>query len=98
MPCRCNWIFKPRQKNYMKKEKIILLYILAATLAVTGAGCKKWLDVRPKTQVETPQLFSSEKGFQDAMYGVYTRMANANLYGDQLTMSFPDVLAQRYDC
>ena len=79
----------------MKKEKIILLYLLVA--AVTATSCKKWLDVRPKTQVETPQLFTSEKGFQDAMYGVYTQMADSNQYGDKLTMSFIDVLAQRYD-
>lgn len=80
----------------MKKEKLILIYIVVT--ALLGAGCNKWLDVRPKTQVEANQLFTSEKGFEDAMYGVYTIMAGSSLYGDQLTMSFLDVLAQRYDC
>lgn len=78
----------------MKKEIIGLLLL---TLVVFP-GCKKWLDAKPRTIVEESQLLTSENGFQDAMYGVYTEMANKFLYGDQLTMSFMDVLAQNYDC
>ncbi len=78
----------------MKKEIIGLLLL---TL-VFASGCKKWLDVKPRTIVEQSQLLNSEKGFEDAMYGVYTVMSNSSLYGDQLTMSFLDVLAQQYDC
>lgn len=63
-----------------------------------AAGCNKWLDVQPKTQIESEKLFTSQKGFEDAMYGAYTLMASPALYGDQLTMSFMDVLAQRYNC
>lgn len=77
----------------MKKELISLLLIL-----ILAPGCKKWLDVKPRTIVEQSRLFSSEKGFEDAMYGIYTVMSNASLYGDQLTMSFLDVLAQQYNC
>jgi len=78
----------------MKKEIIGLLLL---TLVV-APGCKKWLDVKPRTIVEQSQLLTSEIGFEDAMYGAYTVMSNASLYGDQLTMSFLDVLAQQYDC
>ena len=74
-------------------KKNIFLLIVSAVLA---SGCNKWLDVKPKTQVEESQLLSSESGFEDAMYGVYSTMANGSLYGDKLTMSFVDVLAQRY--
>jgi hypothetical protein len=80
--------------NGMKKE---IIAILLLTLIV-APGCKKWLDVKPRTIVEQSQLFTSEKGFEDAMYGAYTIMSNASLYGDQLTMSFLDVLAQQYSC
>ena len=78
----------------MKKEIIAFLLL---TLICTS-GCKKWLDAKPKTVVEQSQLFTSEQGFEDAMYGVYTLMSNSSLYGDQLTMSFMDVLAQNYSC
>lgn len=76
--------------------KNILLFIIITSLALSG--CSKWLDVKPKTLVEPDQLFASERGFEDAMYGVYTLLGSASLYGDQLSMSFLDVLAQRYNC
>jgi len=78
----------------MRKEIIAFLLL---TLIFTS-GCKKWLDAKPNTVIEQSQLFTSEQGFEDAMYGVYTTMSNASLYGDQLTMSFMDVLAQNYSC
>lgn len=74
--------------------KIIIVLFAVLTVA---SGCKKWLDAKPRTVVEAGQLFRTEKGFQDAMYGVYTTMANQTLYGEQLTMSFLDVLAQQYN-
>lgn len=75
------------------KNKLIILVIPAILLA----GCHKWLDVKPKTQVVQSQMLSSESGYEDAMYGVYSTMAYPSLYGDQLTMGFVDVLAQRYN-
>lgn len=78
----------------MRKEIIGLLLL---TLVV-ATGCKKWLDVKPRTTVEQSELLATENGFEDAMYGVYTVMSGASLYGDQLTMSFLDVLAQQYNC
>jgi len=79
----------------MKKERIALIII---GIVFMTSSCKKWLDVHPKTQIEQDQLFTTEVGFQDALYGVYTVMAGDSLYGDQLTMSFLDVLAQQYSC
>lgn len=74
-------------------KRSILLLILPALLL---ASCSKWLDVKPKTQIVGSELLSTEGGFQDALYGVYATMASRSLYGDQLTMGFLDVLAQRY--
>jgi hypothetical protein len=76
----------------MKRITIILSFLALLALA----SCSKWLDVKPQTQVQTTQLFSNQQGYEDAMYGVYTTAAFPSLYGDQLTMSFLDVLAQRY--
>lgn len=75
--------------------KLLLIFISLLTIAT---GCNKWLDVKPKTLVEAEQLFKSEKGFEDAMYGVYATLGQTPLYGEQLTMSFLDVLAQQYNC
>lgn len=59
-------------------------------------SCKKYLDVQPKSRIKASKLLSTQTGFSDALTGVYTAMSQRNLYGDKLTMSFLDVLAQRY--
>ena len=69
------------------------------------ASCKKYLDVKPKSQVDETQLFSSAQGFREALNGVYTLCASTDLYGGNLTFgSYSvhsttgglDVLAQNY--
>lgn len=79
----------------MKKTHYLIIFLGILFIA---SGCNKWLDARPETLVAPDKLFSTEKGYEDAMYGVYTTMAGFSLYGDQLTMSFLDVLAQQYNC
>nr|WP_121269246.1 RagB/SusD family nutrient uptake outer membrane protein [Pedobacter schmidteae] len=76
----------------MTKKYILLLLVLISG----NFSCKKFLDVKPKSQIREEQLFEKEKGFLDALSGIYTLMARRDLYGDNLTMSFLDLLAQRY--
>lgn len=76
----------------MKKQYILLFLLIIGCCY----SCKKYLDVRPKSQIKEDLIFEKEKGFVDALSGVYTLMARRDLYGDNLTMSFLDVLAQRY--
>lgn len=75
--------------------KKILFFLLI--IAVTMPACKKWLDVKSKTDVVETDMFSDEQGFMDAMAGVYYTMTDGNLYGNELTMGLMDVLAHRYD-
>ncbi len=75
----------------MKRYILLCCCFLSLLLA-----CKKYLDVKPKSQIRENLLLENEKGFMDALAGVYTLMARKDLYGDELTMSFLDVLAQRY--
>lgn len=59
-------------------------------------SCKKFLDVKPETQVDRDVLFASEQGFKEALNGIYTSCAGGSLYGGQLTFNMLDVLAQNY--
>jgi len=72
------------------------IYIFLLLIAGCCISCKKFLDVKPKSQIKEELLFEKERGFIDALSGIYTLMARRDLYGDKLTMSFLDVLAQRY--
>lgn len=74
----------------MKKYCFLLIGLLALT------SCKKWLDITPQTDVSKDDLFKTEEGFEEALNGVYTRCAESDLYGYELTMGLPEVLAQNY--
>lgn len=75
-------------KNYYK---ILLLLTL-----ITLSSCKKWLDVKPKTQIESSSNFVDEQGFKDALTGVYLNMAKTDLYGKELSYGFIEVLGKNY--
>lgn len=72
--------------------KYLLLLLLPAF-----AGCKKWLDVTPQTQVKEEEQFSTQQGFTDALFGIYTKAASQQLYGNNLSFGMLDVLAQYYE-
>ena len=73
-------------------QKYILLIITILSLS----SCKKWLDVKPESQVSEEELFKTEAGFQESLNGVYNRCIQQDLYGGELTFGFPEVLAQNY--
>lgn len=77
--------------------KKIVLIIAIGTLAQLFMACNDWLDVNPKSQVKNDILFENENGFKTALMGIYTGMAEPGLYGEKLTMSFLDVMAQYYN-
>lgn len=71
-------------------------YIVLFTTLLALASCKKWLDVKPESEVSKDDLFNTEEGFQESLNGVYSYCTDATLYGLELTVGFPDVLAQNY--
>lgn len=76
-------------------KKTILYSIISVTLLLSS--CSSWLDVTSKTNVVEHEMFSDERGFMEALAGVYYLMSEPALYGDKLTMGLVDVLAHRYN-
>lgn len=62
-----------------------------STLLLTACG--DWLTVSPKTEKPTKDLFTTESGFKDALIGVYIELINDNSYGEAMTMSKVEYLA-----
>ncbi|MBE9599265.1 RagB/SusD family nutrient uptake outer membrane protein [Pedobacter sp. MC2016-24] len=72
------------------------LYILLICLLASGfSSCKKWLDVKPGTQVLQDEMFSTEAGFNQALLGSYLQMGTG-LYADNLTMTTISAMGQNY--
>lgn len=66
-------------------------------MGIALSACTDWIDVSPKTNVKTDELFTSEDGFKSALTGIYGRMTNMETYGANLTFTFLEQLVQRYD-
>jgi len=76
----------------MNRITLSLLIILLAGFT----SCNKWLDIQPETEVDRDVLLSTAEGFEEALLGVYSRGTEDNLYGKELTIGTPEVLAQHY--
>jgi len=77
----------------MKKIYPILFSCLSLLLL---SSCENWLEVSPASEVEADELFATQNGYNDALVGVYLAMNQKELYGDYLTLSQLDVMAQQY--
>ncbi len=66
-------------------------------LTAFGSGCTKWLDVQPKDKFTEEQVFADMTSAATALNGIYLHLASAPLYGNYLTLSTIEILAQRYN-
>ena len=58
------------------------------------SSCNDWLDLKPNSQTETDEMFTSYEGFKSALTGCYIKMRDRRLYGEYLTMSHLESLAR----
>ncbi|MFY0254637.1 RagB/SusD family nutrient uptake outer membrane protein [Chitinophaga sp. 30R24] len=71
-------------------------YLVLISLLALVTSCKKWLDIKPISEVSGDELFETEDGFKDAINGLYSLSIEEDLYGRELMGGLPDVLAQNY--
>ena len=76
-------------------KKTIILFLVAVTMAIP-IGCADWLNVTPRSEKESEDLFSSEDGYRTALAGVYMLMRQSNLYGYSTTMFIPEYMARNW--
>lgn len=73
-------------------KKYLVLILLLPLLS-----CDKWLDVRPNDRISEGATFSSRRGFEMAVNGVYLDLNKSGLYGKALSYELIEILAQRYN-
>lgn len=79
------------------KRVIVLSYTFVLLLSgIVLTACNDWLNVRPQDKMTEKQLYQSPKGYQSALNGLYLKMADKSLYGENLSCGFMDVLGQLY--
>ncbi|UYQ92660.1 RagB/SusD family nutrient uptake outer membrane protein [Chitinophaga horti] len=65
-------------------------------LALLLGSCKKWIDVQPSDRLAEDKLFSTREGYLTSLNGVYAELTSPTIYGEQMTTSVVDVMAQYY--
>lgn len=78
-------------------KKRIIYFFVATAFVINIVSCNKWLDVKPRAQIDREEEFSSELGFMDALTGCYIKMKSRHLYGTKLTMTTIEYLAQNWE-
>ena len=76
----------------MKKLSILTLLLAIFSLS----ACNDWLDVRPDTEQRDEDQFSTEQGFYDAIVGAYMEMSSQDIYGERMTMTNIESLANQW--
>ncbi|MBV7529647.1 RagB/SusD family nutrient uptake outer membrane protein [Chitinophaga sp. sic0106] len=76
-------------------KRLTITTILFGALAFSS--CNKYLDVTPRAQTTKDQIFSTEKGFRDALTGAYIQMKSNNTYGGGLMWSTIEYMARNWD-
>ena len=76
--------------------KIRLYMLLLFPVIFLCSACEEWLDVKPKSQIESAVLFEAEAGFKDALAGIYMKMTEPAMYGREMTFGVVDVLGAAY--
>ncbi len=61
-------------------------------------ACQDFLDITPEGQVKQSELLSTTSGIEDALYGVYSQLRLEALYGQEMSFSALDIMAQYLDC
>lgn len=71
--------------------------MLIFTAGVLLSSCTNWLDLKPFDQTLDEELYSTERGTNMALNGLYISMADASLYGKNLSYYSIELLGQRYN-
>ena len=70
-----------------------ILYILSFTLL--SASCN-WLKITPENTIDEDDLFTTGYGCRNALNGIYLKIGDAALYGENLSWGFLSAVAQEY--
>lgn len=83
-----------RKINFYKSA--VSICIIAVLWTILGTSCKKFLQVQPRDYIFEEEAFSSVKGTESALNGIYQLLADSLLYGNMLTLNATEQMAQYY--
>lgn len=80
------------------KKYLFHIALPALALSLLTTSCNDWLDVRGENIQKEQDQYDTYKGFRDALVGCYMTMGDENIYGEKLTMTDIENLADNWYC
>lgn len=62
-------------------------------VALIAASCSKFLDVNPKGEVFDADMFTTQEGYEDALYGIYAELGTVQYLYSDFMYWLPEVLS-----
>lgn len=71
---------------------------MAVGITIAATSCEGFLDITPDGQVKRDELLATNEGVEDALYGVYAKLRNTTLYGQEMYFSSLEIMSQTLYC
>ena len=71
---------------------------MAVVITIAATSCEGFLDITPDGQVKRDEMLATNEGVEDALYGVYAKLRNTTLYGQEMYFSSLEIMSQTLYC
>ena len=71
---------------------------MAVGIGIAATSCEGFLDITPDGQVKRDEMLATNEGVEDALYGVYAKLRNTTLYGQEMYFSSLEIMSQTLYC
>ena len=71
---------------------------MAVGITIAATSCEGFLDITPDGQVKRDEILATNEGVEDALYGVYAKLRNTTLYGQEMYFSSLEIMSQTLYC
>lgn len=81
---------------WFRGVKALFCPFILLPFCLLAASCNDWLDVQDSTRQKEEDFYAKKSGFKDALTGCYMTMADRDIYGESMTMSSIESLANQW--
>lgn len=82
----------------MTYKTFIIKTVMAVGIGIAATSCEGYLDITPDGQVKRDEMLATNEGVEDALYGVYAKLRNTTLYGQEMYFSSLEIMSQTLYC
>ena len=82
----------------MTYKTFFIKTVMAVGITIAATSCEGFLDITPDGQVKRDKMLATNEGVEDALYGVYAKLRNTTLYGQEMYFSSLEIMSQTLYC